>query len=449
LVGIVTKNSSNAVIERIEYTYDVYDRRIAKSVDTDGNGVKPAEVERYVHDGENLALVFDGNGNLTERFLYGVVVDQVLAQDKGNGAVLWGLADNLGSIRLVTDSQGNVVNEITYDAFGNVVLESNGNVEFRFGYTGRELDAETGDYYYRSRYYDSTIGRFVSEDTIGFEGGDANLYRYVFNSPTNYTDPTGFQAYSGSYSDDYSTERDSERNNDGGLLAALFAIFALSEARKADSAKYYDFGRSAGEEAGKNATFDVVSPDDVAQGTPPFVSRDPSLRDPFWEYFSRGDREIENACSVPPFLDFDSRSRVEVEGFPAFDEHGLFKPYWDINHWDTGKNARELRKNMERKGEIFDVGDNAHHIVPSTDSRTKEAKELRATLEKYKIDVNDADNGVRLTKKEHNGVLHRKATYEKINQELKLAADEKEARKILKEIGKEIQNGTFLNTPTP
>jgi RHS repeat-associated protein len=114
-----------------------------------------------------------------------------LAQDKGNGAVLWGLADNQGSIRLVTDNNGNVVNEITYDAFGNVVLESNGNVEFRFGYTGRELDEETGDYYYRSRYYDSTIGRFVNEDTIGFEGGDANLYRYVSNSPTNYTDPSG------------------------------------------------------------------------------------------------------------------------------------------------------------------------------------------------------------------------------------------------------------------
>jgi RHS repeat-associated protein len=191
-VGVITKDSTGLVIEQIEYTYDVYDRRITKSVDTDGNGVKLAEVERYVHDGENLALVFDGNGNLTERFLYGVVVDQVLAQDKGNGAVLWGLADNQGSIRLVTDNNGNVVNEITYDAFGNVVLESNGNVEFRFGYTGRELDAETGDYYYRSRYYDSTIGRFVSEDTIGFEGGDANLYRYVGNGSTNYIDPFGY-----------------------------------------------------------------------------------------------------------------------------------------------------------------------------------------------------------------------------------------------------------------
>ncbi|MGB8688108.1 MAG: RHS repeat-associated core domain-containing protein, partial [Microcoleus sp.] len=57
--------------------------------------------------------------------------------------------------------------------------------------TGRELDSETGNYYYNSRYYDPQVGRFISEDTIGFGGGDANLYRYVGNSPTNYTDPSG------------------------------------------------------------------------------------------------------------------------------------------------------------------------------------------------------------------------------------------------------------------
>jgi RHS repeat-associated protein len=53
------------------------------------------------------------------------------------------------------------------------------------------LDQETGLYYYRARYYDSSIGRFVSEDPIGFDGRDANLYRYVGNSPVNYIDPSG------------------------------------------------------------------------------------------------------------------------------------------------------------------------------------------------------------------------------------------------------------------
>lgn len=61
----------------------------------------------------------------------------------------------------------------------------------RFGYTGRELDEETGLLYYRARYYDSTVGRFISEDPIGVEAEDTNLYRYVGNSPTNATDPEG------------------------------------------------------------------------------------------------------------------------------------------------------------------------------------------------------------------------------------------------------------------
>ncbi|NEZ55017.1 RHS repeat-associated core domain-containing protein, partial [Adonisia turfae] len=45
--------------------------------------------------------------------------------------------------------------------------------------------------YYRARYYDPVVGRFISEDPLSFNAGDANLYRYVFNSPTNYTDPSG------------------------------------------------------------------------------------------------------------------------------------------------------------------------------------------------------------------------------------------------------------------
>ena len=65
-----------------------------------------------------------------------------------------------------------------------------------FTFTGREYDAETGCYYYRARYYcPDNGGRFLSEDSIGFRGGDPNLYRYVFNNPTNYIDPYGEQGY--------------------------------------------------------------------------------------------------------------------------------------------------------------------------------------------------------------------------------------------------------------
>jgi RHS repeat-associated protein len=61
----------------------------------------------------------------------------------------------------------------------------------RFKFTGREYDSITQLYYYRTRYYDARLGRFVSQDPIGFAGGDTNLYRYTFNGATNYTDPSG------------------------------------------------------------------------------------------------------------------------------------------------------------------------------------------------------------------------------------------------------------------
>ena len=50
---------------------------------------------------------------------------------------------------------------------------------------------ESGLNYYRARYFDSSMGRFISEDPLACQSNDANLYRYVFNSPTNLVDPVG------------------------------------------------------------------------------------------------------------------------------------------------------------------------------------------------------------------------------------------------------------------
>ncbi|MDD3596767.1 RHS repeat-associated core domain-containing protein [Sulfuricurvum sp.] len=60
----------------------------------------------------------------------------------------------------------------------------------RYSSTGRETDSDDL-YYYRARYYDPTMGRFITPDPIGFLGGDTNFYRYVGNDPMNYTDPSG------------------------------------------------------------------------------------------------------------------------------------------------------------------------------------------------------------------------------------------------------------------
>jgi len=113
---------------------------------------------------------------------HGPGVDEPLAvRDLASGQSYYYSADGLGSITDLTDVSGNVVQSYLYDSFGNIVQQT-GAVENFYTYTGREFDAETGLYYYRARYYDAAIGRFLQEDPIGFAGG-INFYSYVLNAP--------------------------------------------------------------------------------------------------------------------------------------------------------------------------------------------------------------------------------------------------------------------------
>ena len=189
LIAVVDKDSAGNETQRVEFTYDMFGRRLSKTVDGDAI--------YFVYDRDNVILDFVDSGSdvvLEKRYLHGARVDQVLAQEDGNGDVIWHLTDHLGTVKDLVDSSGVVVNHFVYDSYGNVVSQTDEMVVSRYLFTGREWDSEIGLYYYRARYYDATVGRFISQDPIGFEAGDANIYRYVFNSPLNYTDPTGLNA---------------------------------------------------------------------------------------------------------------------------------------------------------------------------------------------------------------------------------------------------------------
>ena len=110
------------------------------------------------------------------------------------GDVLFALTDHLGTVRdLATYDNGvtSIANHRVYDSFGNLKSETNAAVDCLFGFTGRAYDENSGLQNNLNRWYDSKTGSWVSEDPIGFNGSDANLYRYVGNSPTNTTDPLG------------------------------------------------------------------------------------------------------------------------------------------------------------------------------------------------------------------------------------------------------------------
>jgi RHS repeat-associated protein len=182
LTTVESKNAAGVVTQTVGYEYDVDDQRVSKTV----NGV----VENYYLDGSQIAFVTDEVGNQLFHYLYGLNVDQVLAQDSPTGMV-WSLADRLGTVDTLADAGGTVVDKRTFDSFGRLLSQTNPSLNFRYGYTGRELDLESGLAYYRARYYDPQVGRFISVDPAGFGAGDTNLYRYVGNNSMMYTDPTG------------------------------------------------------------------------------------------------------------------------------------------------------------------------------------------------------------------------------------------------------------------
>ncbi|WP_337175134.1 RHS repeat-associated core domain-containing protein [Paludisphaera sp.] len=191
MTGTTQRSSGGTVLMQATYTYDAQDRRIGTKVDADGAGPGAAVQAWTVYDGQNPYADFTGADTLQKRYLHGLAVDELLARTDSAGTTAWYLADKLGSVRDVVDTSGAVINHIVYDSFGKVVSETSPANGDRHKFTGREYDAETGLYYYRARYYDSTTGRFLEQDPVGFSAGDANLYRYVGNSPTNATDPSG------------------------------------------------------------------------------------------------------------------------------------------------------------------------------------------------------------------------------------------------------------------
>ena len=162
------------------FKYDPFGRRIQKS--------GPLGTTNYLYDGSNLIAETDNVGTVVERYAQDQGIDQPLAEFR-SGVASYYQQDGIGSVSALTNSSGAIASSYTYDSFGRLTASS-GTLTNSFQYTGREFDQETGIYQYRHRYYDPSVGRFLSEDPTGFDGG-VNFYSYVRNWPTRATDPFG------------------------------------------------------------------------------------------------------------------------------------------------------------------------------------------------------------------------------------------------------------------
>ena len=166
----------------VQFSYDPFGRRIKKS--------SSAGTSIYAFDGDNLIEETSSSGAVVTRYAQqGLNLDEPLAMLQSSTTSYYSL-DALGSVSSLSNGAGALAQTYTFDSFGNQTASS-GSLTNPFRFAGRELDSETGLYYFRARYYDSKIGRFLSENPVGFQGGDNNVYRYSFNDPVNLEDPTG------------------------------------------------------------------------------------------------------------------------------------------------------------------------------------------------------------------------------------------------------------------
>ena len=215
----------------VTYVYDAFNRWIGETVTSGGTTTQT----RYVYDGNQIVMQFQGTGsgplaanNLSDRYLWGPAVDQLLSDEQltpvvgggydltSPGTTVWTLTDNENTVRDLatynpTTQTTAVVNHREFSAYGDLLSQTNPQtgtvaaVDCFFAYTGRALSrfsentttgGVTGIQNNGGRWYDAITGRWLRPDPSGL-GPDVNPYRYCDNGPTSAIDPTGLQTPGG------------------------------------------------------------------------------------------------------------------------------------------------------------------------------------------------------------------------------------------------------------
>ena len=167
----------------VTYHLNALNQRVAKEVDGE-------ITEKYLwRDLTTLLAVYDKDDNLIQRFNY---TDQRMPISMTQENQTYYLHYNqVGTLRVVTNQENQIVKEITYDTFGTILSDTNTNLNIPFGFAGGLHDRDTNLVHFGYREYDTYTGKWTAKDPIGFDGGDTNLYGYVLGDPVNLVDPTG------------------------------------------------------------------------------------------------------------------------------------------------------------------------------------------------------------------------------------------------------------------
>lgn len=168
---------------KVSFTYDAEGLRTGKTV----NGEKTV----YVWDGEQVVMELSKGGAVQKRYIRG---NDLVYADKGeNTEKTYYVTDMHGNVVQLLDESGNVTKTYEYDSFGNEVKPEKKD-ENPYRYCGEYYDKETEEVYLRARYYEPSVGRFITRDTYTGESDEPlslHLYTYCENDGVNAWDPSG------------------------------------------------------------------------------------------------------------------------------------------------------------------------------------------------------------------------------------------------------------------
>jgi RHS repeat-associated protein len=198
------RGEAEAISEDDDDNYDDKDSILSLSKDDDDKVTQ--HTTYYVYDNEDIILEYNHKGKVRARYVHGLGIDEPLAiifphihihkkRIEWKSKVYYYHFDGLGSVTALTNKEGKVIQRYDYDSFGK--LKRHGHkVKNAYTYTAREYDRETGLYYYRMRYYDPMIGRFLQKDPILGSidlPQTLNPYPYTANNPLLFIDPFGLR----------------------------------------------------------------------------------------------------------------------------------------------------------------------------------------------------------------------------------------------------------------
>ena len=168
---------------KVSFTYDAEGLRTGKTV----NGEKTV----YVWDGDQVVMELSKGGAVQKRYIRG---NDLVYADKGeNTEKTYYVTDMHGNVVQLLDESGNVTKTYEYDSFGNEVKPEKKD-ENPYRYCGEYYDKETEEVYLRARYYEPSVGRFITRDTYTGESNEPlslHLYTYCENDGVNAWDPSG------------------------------------------------------------------------------------------------------------------------------------------------------------------------------------------------------------------------------------------------------------------